>query len=248
MVAANLMRSERRSLLLRGLTLGVLMGACFASVRQTQAQHSAVDYYNQGVAWAENEASTTEPLPTSTRRFGSIPSTSYAYSNRGYAWNAKKEYDRALADYDEAIRLDPKYAKAYSNRGHAWCGKKEYDRAITDFNQAIRLDPNLADAYHGRGDAWENKGEYNKTIADYNQAIGSIHQLLPCLQRSGVASSYLSHTAHFRDGRKAVDNARQAYQLSGGKNPDYLDTLAAAYAEKGDFRRPRNGKLKPSNS
>ena len=51
MVAASLVRSGRRSLLLRRLALGVLVAACFATVRQTQAQYSAADYCNRGNAW-----------------------------------------------------------------------------------------------------------------------------------------------------------------------------------------------------
>ena len=64
-----------------------------------------------------------------------------AYYNRGNAWYAKNEYDTAIADYDDAIRLNPKDALAYNNRGSAWNAKTEYDKAIVDFNEAIRLDP-----------------------------------------------------------------------------------------------------------
>ena len=62
-----------------------------------------------------------------------------AYKNRGNAWNAKGDDDRAIADYSEAIGLDPKYAIAYNNRGRSWlCKKRDYDRAIADFGEAIR--------------------------------------------------------------------------------------------------------------
>ena len=63
----------------------------------------------------------------------------------------KQNYDKAIADYNESIRLDPKYAIAYNNRGDAWYHKKEYDKAIADFNEAIRLDPKTAVAYSNRG-------------------------------------------------------------------------------------------------
>ena len=71
---------------------------------------------------------------------------------------SKKEYDKAIADYTEAIRLDPKYARAYNNRGDAWYGKKEYDKAIADYTEAIRLDPEIAEAYNNRGNAWYAQG------------------------------------------------------------------------------------------
>ena len=97
-------------------------------------------------------------------------STPSAYNNRGRLGD-KKEYDKAIADYNEAIRLDPKYAGAFNNRGNAWYDKKEYDKAIADYNEAIRLDPKIAAAFNNRGIAWYDKKEYDKAIADYNEAI-----------------------------------------------------------------------------
>ena len=71
----------------------------------------------------------------------------FAYNNRGNVYRDKGDVDRALADYNEAIRLDPKYAVAYNNRANAYRGKGELDRAIADYNDAIRVDPKYADAY-----------------------------------------------------------------------------------------------------
>jgi tetratricopeptide (TPR) repeat protein len=64
-----------------------------------------------------------------------------AYNNRGFVWHDKGDLDRAIADYSEAIRLDPKQANAYRNRGNALREKGDLDRAIADLNEAIRLDP-----------------------------------------------------------------------------------------------------------
>ena len=63
----------------------------------------------------------------------------------------KGEYDHAIADLDQAIRLKPDFADAYFSRGLAYSDKGDYDRAITDFDQAIRLKPDAAYAYNGRG-------------------------------------------------------------------------------------------------
>ena len=52
-----------------------------------------------------------------------------------------KEYDKAIADYTEAIRLEPAQPAAYFNRGNARLEKKEYDKAIADYTEAIRLEP-----------------------------------------------------------------------------------------------------------
>ena len=66
--------------------------------------------------------------------------------------------NRALADCNKAIELDPKLAGAYSNRGVAHLEKGELDRAIADCNKAIELDPKLAEAYNNRGAAYIEKG------------------------------------------------------------------------------------------
>ena len=78
------------------------------------------------------------------RRSGSIPSDAIAFNNRGIAYHDKGDNDRAIADYDEAIRLDPKFARAFINRGNAYRDKGDNDRAIADYNEAIRLDPKYA--------------------------------------------------------------------------------------------------------
>jgi S1-C subfamily serine protease len=64
-----------------------------------------------------------------------------AYIERGDAWMGKNEYDKALKDYDAAVRLDPEYALSYHKRGMAWYCKGEFSKAFKDFNEASRLDP-----------------------------------------------------------------------------------------------------------
>ena len=93
------------------------------------------------------------------------------HADRGYAWADKGDPDRAIADYDAAIRLDPKYALAYNHRGEAYIDKGDYARAIADLDEAIRLDPKYAHAYTNRGVVWGRKGDFGRAIADYTEAI-----------------------------------------------------------------------------
>src|SRR5215475_13766723 len=85
-----------------------------------------------------------------------------AYKNRGNAYYNRKDYDGAIADYNEAIRLDPSQALtyhvvAYVNRARIYFDMKDYDRAIADYGEAIKLDPKLAAAFNLRGLAYLNK-------------------------------------------------------------------------------------------
>ena len=73
-------------------------------------------------------------------------------SNRGVAYSSKGDQDRAIADFNEAIQLDPKYALAFASRAFAYASKRDNDRAIADFNEAIRLDPKNARAFCYRGE------------------------------------------------------------------------------------------------
>ena len=77
---------------------------------------------------------------------------------RGYLRHTG-EYDLAIADLNEAIRLDPKDAAVYANRGGVYAMKGDFDAAIADCTEAIRLDPKNAKAYNTRGWAhWRQEG------------------------------------------------------------------------------------------
>ena len=94
-----------------------------------------------------------------------------AYYSRGLAYYDKGDDDRAIAEYNEAIRLDPQLAQAYSSRGLAYDHKGDLGRAEPDYNEAIRLDPKYAQAYFNRGNAYYQKGEDDRAITDYSEAI-----------------------------------------------------------------------------
>jgi tetratricopeptide (TPR) repeat protein len=80
-----------------------------------------------------------------------LPSTdASAYYRSGIEYYKKGDYDRAIADFSQAIRLDPNYAFAYYNRGVTYKTKGDADRAIEDYTQAIRINPNHANSYINR--------------------------------------------------------------------------------------------------
>jgi len=96
---------------------------------------------------------------------------SEVYNRRGNAWYSKFNGERALADYNKAIKVNPKNSFAYSNRGNLWFWRRDYNPAMADFNKAIELNPKDDFTYYHRGDLWFMKGDYDRAIADYNKEI-----------------------------------------------------------------------------
>jgi tetratricopeptide (TPR) repeat protein len=96
--------------------------------------------------------------------------TSMAYTTRAWILKETGDYDKAIADCDEAIRLNPNDSGAFNNRGNAWTDKAEYDKAIADYSAAIRIDPKCAIHWVGRGIASTAKREYKRAISDFDEA------------------------------------------------------------------------------
>ena len=78
---------------------------------------------------------------------------------------------KAVADFNDAIRLDSDLTNGYWNRAFAWERLEEVDSAIDDYTEVIRLNPRFAPAYNWRGDQWFKKRDYDKAIADYDAAV-----------------------------------------------------------------------------
>jgi tetratricopeptide (TPR) repeat protein len=99
------------------------------------------------------------------------PNLATAFMNRGLAYKKKSQWDRAIADYSEAIRLKPDNAQVFNNRGNAYFFNGQLDRAIEDYDNAIRLQPDLAEAFGNRGNVYRKKGQIDRAIAEYGKAI-----------------------------------------------------------------------------
>lgn len=93
------------------------------------------------------------------------------YSNRGVAYNYLGQHANAIADYNQAIRLNPGNYLAFSNRGASYLAQGDYALAIADLDQAIRLNPNAAEAYFNRGLAYVAQSNSPRAVADFDQAI-----------------------------------------------------------------------------
>ena len=193
----------------------------------------AVAYNNRGIA--RDRAGDPEQA---VEDFGEAikldPSYAAAFNNRGLARAKLGELKQAIADFDQAIRFDAKFAVAHNNRGVAREQAGDLAGAEQDYSAAIAIDPKLADPYVNRGNVLRGRGQYKQAIADFEKAVrldprnAAAHNNLAWLRATCPDEKY-------RDGKAAVEAAKQACELSGWKNPDWLDTLAAAYAEAGEF-------------
>jgi len=228
---------------------------------------------------------------------------SNAYMTRGSAFAGKGDWDRALRDYDEAIRVQPNNYDALTNRGNAYAHRNELDKSTSDYNEAIRLNPKLFQAYYNRALNYYAAADLDRCLADLTECIRLNPKFeLAYVRRSGLllrlkrkdealrdadmavslspedAVAYLSRArlhaarrefsqarsdfdrmlehirkgqstavndaawffatcqeAAFRDGKKAVELATKACEMRQWKDASAIDTLAAAFAEIGDF-------------
>jgi tetratricopeptide (TPR) repeat protein len=103
---------------------------------------------------------------------GKSPLKDFAfYLARGESWSREGDFDRAIADLDEAIRLRPDNALAYHHRGNAWSSKGELGRALADYEVAISLDPNNPALYRDRGVMLRRHGEPDRALVDFDHAV-----------------------------------------------------------------------------
>lgn len=154
---------------------------------------------------------------------------------QGTEYAEQGKNDLAIKELDAAVRLDPKNAIAFSARGAVHFRMKAYDQAIADLDEAIRLEPGKATSgYYVRGSAWYMKKEYAKGVADFDAAIRLNPKEEDALNGRAWAAATCPE-AKFRDAKTAVEYAKRACEITKEKNAYCLGTLAAAYAEGGDF-------------
>jgi tetratricopeptide (TPR) repeat protein len=126
---------------------------------------------SSGWATADEVVLIEQAVDFFTRQISAHPDDGFFRAARALVWRDGKASDRALRDYGDAIRLDPKNASYYRGRGLVWHSAKVYDKAIADFDEAIKLDPKSALAFIGRGASRASKHEYGKAIADDSEAV-----------------------------------------------------------------------------
>ena len=163
------------------------------------------------------------------------PKQAWGYVARGSVREQRGEYESALKDFAEAIRLAPQSPVPYICRAAVWGEKNEFDKAMNDYAVAMRLDPqNSSIAHFNRGLLEQKWGDYENALKDYDEALRLDPEssgALACRARIRAACP----AASLRDGKLAVAEATQACIKTHWGVEAWLDTLAAAYAETGEF-------------
>jgi tetratricopeptide (TPR) repeat protein len=157
--------------------------------------------------------------------------------NDGVANLDKGDFVNARRCFDEAIRLDPTMWPAYYNRARLDRRERKWEQLLRDADAALRGKTSFTQSAILRGEAYANLGQYEAAFRDFDKVIS--------FGGGGVAhagalndSAWLRATcplARYRNGQLAVKHATMACRLTGYKDRSYIDTLAAAYAEAGDF-------------
>jgi tetratricopeptide (TPR) repeat protein len=193
-------------------------------------------------------AACTRLISSKTLRGGEL---AQAYVSRGLIYiRFKADWDRAIADYDEALKLNPKFAGAYAGRAAANLRKGNIDRALPDLNEGLRLDPKSPGIHNVFGYYYNKKGDHERALTEVNEALRLYPQYLYAFSNRGEIyekkGEYTKALADFRmalsldpdkkqiGGREAAEGiARIEQKLAAVAGPDWTTCSRAPDREDG---------------
>jgi tetratricopeptide (TPR) repeat protein len=143
----------------------------------------------------------------------------------------------AKRNVEAALRIDPKLWPALYVRAQIFRKEGKYELAIQDCNEALRQYPGFVEAALLRASINVRLGKYAEALKEYNYLI-SLHPRPVTLARALSDRAWFQATcpnSSFRNGQQAVKDSKAACSIMVWKDEDMIDTLAAAYAETGDF-------------
>lgn len=156
--------------------------AVYAAPPQTLAlEKSADDSYKSGLDKFQ-QGDFQGAIQSWTQAIQQNPNATIYYS-RGLAYRRVEDNQKALTDYNQALRFNPKYVKAYVNRGNVRDDLGDKQGALADYNQALKLDPDYVLAYHNRGIFYARQGDKTNAQADFQKAAD-------LYQKQGKTDSY----------------------------------------------------------
>jgi type II secretory pathway predicted ATPase ExeA/tetratricopeptide (TPR) repeat protein len=154
------------------------------------------------------------------------------HSQHGEALSRNGDYEKAIQEFNEAIRLNPGLASAHYSRGEIYFQRGDYQQAIRDFTRTIGLAPDYTFAYYSRGVANERTGEIEEAILDFTHTVRLKPSFAPAYNDRARALYSLGHL------REALRDSEQAISVA-PDTPTYLAThsliLAALGRSEGAF-------------
>jgi len=240
------------------------LAAELAPAASKPAFAARLDLYRRRQPFREGEESSAAPatpyrtIADCDAALAARPDDVRAYARRGQLRFDRKEYDLALADFTRLIALEPTRVAHLRGRAIIHREKGDLDKALADYAAALKLAPTNPLFFSERAAVYRSRGDAAKALADeanahvaralrcvtserYSEAVQeyqSAIKLAPSSPRAYNQLAWLRATcpaADQRDGKAAVADAAPACELTDYKNYAYLDTLAAAHAEQGDF-------------
>lgn len=151
-----------------------------------------------------------------------------AYNNRGRIHERRQEWDLALADYQEAVKINPKFAKTHKNIGMVYENLGDLDAALAAYSKAIELNPRYSGAYNNRGLILERQGKIEQALSDYESAVTSDPNYLLGYANRG---SLLVRSGHAEQG---IEDLSYVLVRSPGHVDSYINR-AAAYLQLKEF-------------
>lgn len=137
------------------------------------------------------------------------------------------QHNKAIPEFDKALRLNPRYAEAYNARGVTFNELAQYERALKDYDAALSLNPKYAEAYFNRGNAYNDLGQPERAIKDYDEALRLDQNYLGAYYNRALAHMSLRH------GEAAAD-ARAYLKLKGWKDENARDQYMVLFAHFSD--------------
>lgn len=222
------------------IAAGILLGAALILSRSAAQETNnkpidATEWLEYGIAHAKN-AEWEKAIGALSSAITLSPTNSAAYDWRGCAYYVYGSYDLAIRDFNIVLRFNPTNANAFLNRGNAYAMNKDFKKAIDDLNAHLRLNPKNDLAYALRGHYHYESGEFQKALRDYKKAI----LLNPNSDRAYNGVGWLKATCPdqaMRNAKEAIEAAKTACELTDWEQWQCINTLAAAYAEAGDFEK-----------
>ena len=155
-------------------------------------------------------------------------------NNLGNAFARKQLWDEAVDHLQQAVKLRPDYTDAYFNLGSVLFQQGRIDEAIGQWQKVLAIRPTDAEARRNLASAFSKEGNVKGAIAEYEQVLNTMPEDSAALNNLAWILA-TSSEASMRDGARAVTLAVKAVQTSGGRDPNFIRTLAAARAKTGQF-------------